>query len=430
MTQTTEHGPAFPQTPVPVQGGRRAALATCLVRGATAAGLGLGALTVLVMVVWISSPYPDSGPHGALRVAASLWLLAHGTELVRSDTLYGAVAPIGLTPLLLVLVPAVLLHRASRDPLIPDPDGRRPRPSTYGAICAVTAGYLLVGVVATAYAAGGAIAPDPFSAVGHLLLVAPVAAAAGAWTANGRPWGPPPRRLPDAVRIRLARAALPGGRAGAAVRTAAAGSAVLVGGGALLVAVSLVWHADATQDSFLHLSDVWSGRLAVLLLGVVLVPNAAVWAASYGLGPGFAVGTEATATPLALYGDPALPPFPLVAVVPGEGPGTWLNWSAMVVPVAAGLAVGWFGAERRGAGGPGITGGSVRRRDTVLDTLLGAVLCAVAAAMLAAAAGGPLGAGRLAEFGPVWWLTGAAALMWTAGIGVPLALGLRLWREW
>ncbi|MEU3598270.1 DUF6350 family protein [Streptomyces sp. NPDC006798] len=431
MTQTTDHGPAFSQIPVQVQGGRRAALAGCLLRGATAAGLGLGVLTVLVLVVWISSPYPDSGPHGALRVAASLWLLAHGTELVRSDSLYGAVAPVGITPLLLVLLPAVLVHRATRDPLVPDPEGRRPRPSARGAVVAVTLGYLLVGLAATAYAAGGAIAPDPLSAVGHLLLLVPAAATAGAWTANGRPYGPPPGRLPDALRIGLARAALPGSRAGAAVRTATAATAVLLGGGALLVAVSLVWHADATQDSFLHLSAVWSGRLAVLLLGIVLVPNAAVWAASYGLGPGFAVGTEATATPLALYGDPALPPFPLVAVVPGEGPGTWLNWSAVVVPVAAGLAAGWFAAAPRG--GParlaGGEGSSVRRRDTALDALLGAVLCGVAAALLAAASGGPLGTHRLADFGPVWWLTGAAALVWTAVLGVPVALVLRIWRE-
>jgi hypothetical protein len=48
--------------------------------------------------------------------------------------------------------------------------------------------------------------------------------------------------------------------------------------------------------------------------------------------------------------------------------------------------------------------------------------------LMAAAAGGPMGTGRLAAFGPVWWLTGPAALAWTAGIGVPGALGVRAWR--
>jgi len=62
---------------------RSPGLAAALLGGALAAGLGLAALTVLVVLLWISSPYPDSGPGGALHIAAALWLLAHGAELVR-----------------------------------------------------------------------------------------------------------------------------------------------------------------------------------------------------------------------------------------------------------------------------------------------------------------------------------------------------------
>ncbi|MFI1398911.1 DUF6350 family protein [Streptomyces sp. NPDC020681] len=413
MTQTTDHSLAMQQAPVLVQGGRRRALAACLVRGATAAGLGLGALAVLVMVLWISSPYPDSGPSGALHVAAGLWLLAHGTELVRADTLSGQPAPVGMVPLLLVALPGWLAHRAARDGLLPD-EGR-PRPSPRGALWAVTVGYLLVGAAAAVYAASGPLAPVPPSALLHLPLVTVVAAATGVWTAIGRPTGPLPGWLPERVRVQLART-----RIAVALRSAGAGALVLLGGGALLVAASLVWHADATQDSFLHLSSVWSGRLAVLLLGLALVPNAAVWGAAYGLGPGFAIGTGATATPLALVGDPAMPRFPLLAAIPAEGPGTLWNWAAVAVPVGAGLVIGWFTAGR----------GSVRygKRETALTALLGAVGCALLAAMLAAAAGGAMGTGRLAEFGPAWWLTGAAALVWSAGVGVPVALGVRAWR--
>ncbi|MCX3058340.1 cell division protein PerM, partial [Streptomyces beihaiensis] len=83
--------------------------------GAVAAGLGLGACAVLVTVLWISSPYPDSGPGGALHVAAALWLLAHGAGLVRTDTLSGVPAPMAVVPLLLVAAPVWLLHRAARD---------------------------------------------------------------------------------------------------------------------------------------------------------------------------------------------------------------------------------------------------------------------------------------------------------------------------
>ncbi|MFD0394538.1 DUF6350 family protein [Streptomyces nogalater] len=95
---------------------RSPGLAASLLGGAVAAGLGLGVMAVLVMVLWVSSPYPDSGPAGALHVTAALWLLAHGVELVRTDTLSGAPMPVGVTPLLLLALPVWLLYRAARRP--------------------------------------------------------------------------------------------------------------------------------------------------------------------------------------------------------------------------------------------------------------------------------------------------------------------------
>ncbi|MDJ0383374.1 DUF6350 family protein, partial [Streptomyces sp. G-G2] len=112
MTQVTERGTSLPTAPR--SGGRRRspAAAACVLSGAVAAGLGLGCVAVLVIVLWISSPYPDSGPGGALHVAAGLWLLAHGTELIRYDTLSGVPAPVGVTPLLLLGLPILLMRRA------------------------------------------------------------------------------------------------------------------------------------------------------------------------------------------------------------------------------------------------------------------------------------------------------------------------------
>jgi hypothetical protein len=416
----TDHTPSVPQTPVPVQGGPVPALAASFVRGATAAGLGLGGLALVVMVLWISSPYPDSGPDGALHLVAGLWLMAHGTEFVRAGTLSGAPAPVGVVPLLFVALPAWLVHRAARDAL--ELGEGRLRPSAPGALCAVTAGYLLVGMAAAVYTAGGPLAPDPVSALFHVPLVTALAAAAGVWTGSGSPREPLPAWLPGRLRVALSRTG-----AGVALRSAAAGAMALLGGGALLVAVSLVWHSDATQDSFLRLAEPWSGRLAVLLLGFALVPNAAVWGAAYGLGPGFALGTGATATPLALAGDPALPHFPLLAAVPGEGRGMPLHWAAVAVPVVAGVVIAWF-TVRAAAPRHGARETAWGVRGTALTALLGAVGCGGLTALMAAAAGGPMGTGRLAAFGPVWWLTGLAALAWTAGIGVPGALGVRAWR--
>ncbi|MHC5907873.1 hypothetical protein ACVNF4_28875, partial [Streptomyces sp. S6] len=57
---------------------------------------------------------------------------------------------------------------------------------------------------------------------------------------------------------------------------------------------------------------------------------------------------------------------------------------------------------------------------------------AVIMSVAAGVAGGPLGTGTLARFGPVWWQTGCAALAWGLVVSVPVALAVRAWscREW
>ncbi|MGY5051760.1 cell division protein PerM [Streptomyces sp. 900105755] len=406
---------------------RSPGLGASLAAGALAAGLGLGSFAVLAIALWVSSPYPDSGPGGALHVAAALWLLAHGVELVRTDTLSGVPAPVGVTPLLLLLVPALLLQRAARyavdAPDGDDPDAPPPvRART--AWAGVVAGYLGVGGCATLYASGGALRPQwAWVAVAAPLLAA-CAAGAGVWTAYGRPREPLLRLvslLPGAVRRRLL------GRDtrvrwGTALRASLAGTAVFLGGGTLLLAVSLVGHGDTARASFLQLTEGWTGRFAVLFLCVSLIPNAAVWSASYAVGPGFVLGAGHHVTALASDPAPLLPPFPLLAAVPQHGPGTWVHWVAGAVPVVAGVTVAWFvaarAAERRW---------SAKRTAGVaaLAALLGALLLAA----LAELAGGPLGVAALASFGPVWWQTGAATGGWLLAVSLPAALTLRAWRR-
>ncbi|MDV9193759.1 DUF6350 family protein, partial [Streptomyces sp. SR27] len=173
MTHVTEH-------PL-VRGGRSTALATACVRGGVAAGLGLGALAVLVIAAWISSPYPDGGAGGALHLAAGLWLLAHGVDLIRTDTLSGLPAPLGIVPLLLVVLPVWLVHRAARDTL-DGGDDDRPRPSAGGAVASVAGGYLLVAAVVVVYSESGPLPADLVSAGLWLPAVVTAAAGAGVWT--------------------------------------------------------------------------------------------------------------------------------------------------------------------------------------------------------------------------------------------------------
>lgn len=422
--------------------GRSPGIVSGMLGGAVAAGLGLGSFAVLVTMLWISSPYPDSGPGGALHVAAALWLLAHGAELVRADTLSGAAAPVGLTPLLLLAVPLFLLHRAARDAVDRAAEGHTPS-SARTAWAGVVLGYVAVGAAAALYATGGDLRPSWPWAVGCVPLVAVVAAGAGVWTAYGRPHEPflgllvrLPRRLRRPLMPPVAR-----DRYGEAVRGAAAGTAVLVGGGSLLVAASLLGHTSAAVAAFGQLTEGWSGRFAVFLLCLALVPNAAIWGAAYALGPGFLLGVGHTTGPLASAPGPLLPPFPLLSAVPATGPGTPLTWATAAIPVAAGLTLGWFMATAavhppaplpdpatapHPANDYAPPPWSARR--TLAFTFLAALLCAAALALLGALSGGPLGASALARFGPVWWQTGTATLAWTALLGLPTALVVRGWR--
>ncbi|MFJ8106924.1 DUF6350 family protein [Streptomyces sp. NPDC096132] len=450
---------------------RSPGLVAAALGGALAAGLGLGAFAALVMMLWISSPYPDSGPSGALHVAAALWLLAHGAELVRTETLSGVPAPVGVTPLLLLVLPVWLVHRAARD-AVDDGGGEEAREGVGEAVgvlggaagsvlvgartawVGVVGGYLAVAVGVASYAAGGVLRPSWFWTVVCVPAVAVVAAGTGVWSAYGRPREPFERVLPGWVgrvvfgggRERLtgldATSGVkgvggPGGgesreeRAGVRLRAAGAGAAVLVGGGGLLVAVSSVWHVGAARGAFLQLTEGWSGRFAVLLLCVALVPNAAVWGAAYALGPGYVLGVGHVVTPLGADPAPLLPPFPLLAAVPEAGVGTVWNWAAGVVPMAAGVVVGVF----VGGAGAGSSGGVAEapvdawsRWRTVGGVVGAGVGCGGLVGVLAALAGGPLGVGVMARFGPVWWQVGGAVVVWVVAVGVPVGLWVRRWR--
>ncbi|MEU9224676.1 DUF6350 family protein [Streptomyces massasporeus] len=426
-----------------------------LTGGALAAGLGLASFAMLVMLLWILSPYPDSGPGGAMHVAAALWLLAHGAELVRTDTLSGVPAPLGLPPLLLLALPVWLLHRAARDATDgggededddyesdyeSDDEGglavaaSRPLVSPRTAWTGVVLGYLAVAVPAALYAAGGVLRPSWVWTGVCVPLVAVVAAGAGVWSAYGRP-GRPLRRLLGVLPAGVRPLVLgPDGRPGVAARASAAGVAVLLGGGALLVVGSLAWHGAATQASLLRLTEGWSGRFAVLLLCVALLPNAAVWGAAYALGPGFALGAGHAVGPLASAPAPFLPPFPLLAAVPEAGQGAPVHWAAGAVPVVAAVVVGWtvatgaVSAERGGTGPGGTRAADWSTGRTVCAAAVSSVLCAAVLAGLAGLSGGPLGAGVLSQLGPVWWQAAAATLAWLVLLAIPTAVALRAWR--
>lgn len=424
-----------------------------LYSGALAAGLGLGATVVLVLLLWATSPYADSTLDEALHLAADLWLLAHGVELLRTQTTDGVPAPLGVPPILLTAVPAYLLWRAGAsagDPLErrvpPVPlarltaavrghaaGGRHPGvgvlsadPSRVGyAVAWLSTGYLLMGGVTALIAATGSLRLGSASSLLSLPLLTVCCTTAGVLRATRRPRGRGGRRRATARSTAVPQPS----RSVAVLRAVRLGTLALCGAGALLTLGSLAVHAGAARHALTQLTDDVSGWVGLLLLSVALLPNAVVWAVAYGLGPGFTLHAGSLAAPLAAAAadvPPALP-LPLLAAVPagpagGDGPVTLV--AVALVPLAGGLAVAWS-VGRSADLAEGMAG-------TAVTALLAALGCGAATALLAAFAGGPLGTGNLAHVGPSWWLTGVAALVWTALLGVPGALAVhrvRLYRS-
>ncbi|WP_244236383.1 DUF6350 family protein, partial [Micromonospora inaquosa] len=323
---------------------------------------------------------------GTLRTALAGWLLGHGVPLHTES------GPLGLAPLALTVLALWRLTRAgvhvSR--AIGARDTRSPRRALLAA-AAVGIAYALLGVLAAVLVGTGGPDVSLIRAGATFAVVGTLAALVGAVriTAVTRllvAWLPGPVR--DGVRTGLvAGLLLLGAGAGAA------GLAVATGGG------------DAADMIGAYRTGV-AGQAGITLVSVAYAPNAAVWSASYLLGPGFAVGTD-TAVRTSEVSVGALPAVPLLAGLP-RGPVDGFGALLLAVPVLAGMVAGWLLA-RRVARLAAPERAAQRWAELLAPAALAGPVAGVVLGAAAAVSGGPLGAGRLAQVGPVGWQVGAVA---------------------
>jgi hypothetical protein len=172
----------------------------------------------------------------------------------------------------------------------------------------------------------------------------------------------------------------------------------LLAGGALLAATSLAAHHDAALAMMRGLDTGVLGGLLLLLAGLLYVPTAVVWSASYAAGPGFALGS---ATSVAPWGTElgAAPAFPLLAALPG-GDGSGAAVVVLALPVTAGILAGLL--VDRADGRQRVSELATWRRAGAVGLGAGAV-AGLGFAVLTAAASGAAGPGRLGQTGPPWW---------------------------
>jgi len=313
------------------------------------------------------------------RVTALGWLVAHRVPMrvaVSVDELGAQTATLVLVPLVALALVVLALAAAGRWA------ARSAAVTTWA-----EAARALVALAVT-YAALAAAVAALASTPAVEALPAPAAAAGGLLALFGAGAGIATAPVLRADLLRRTPVALP-----PMLRAATAGMAVLVGGGAMLLAGSLMAHwsdVDAVRQA---LAPSGGAALALSVLGACLVPNAALWAAAYAVGPGFAVGAGTSVAPGGVALD-QLPAFPLLAALPDVGPAPATSLLALAVPIAAGVVVGLVLVRRLVALGP-----TRPERAAALAASAGAA-SGIWLGLLTALSGGSLGAQRLAVIGP------------------------------
>lgn len=279
-------------------------------------------------------------------------------------------------------------------------------PALITAICAARAGRRAAGTVSPIAAwIGGMVATGLASAV-VLQMGTSAAASPVAWQAVVLPVV-----LVAVVSIVGVRSARPGVRPlPAGIIAGLAATALLLAAAAVAVAVLLFVRFADVVGLYESLAAGPAGGFALTVAQILALPTVVVWAASWLLGPGFALGAGSTTGPFAAQLGP-LPALPILGAVPADPP----SWAAavLVVPVLAGVAAGVL-VRRAGGRTPAVPLG-----------LLAGIVAGLCMGALAAAVSGAAGPGRFAHVGPDALLVAGAA---AALIGVPAMLGAAVTR--
>ncbi len=342
-----------------------------------------GTLTVCLAVGVTGWFLTDAGVHGAprdgLRTGALAWLMAHGSG-VRIDGVLVSVMPLGIT-MTCAWVTWRTAYRLGDSVSGHGPDAERiadgERDWTVpSATLIFTVGYAATALVVGNLASTKETAPDLVRVTIWAVLLCGVFGAAAIAAGSGRAsvWG---AWLPTSV---LA--------AGAAFRS------VLMTWAWVCLAFflgALLLDLGTAANLVSQLGTDGPATAILVLVSVLLVPNAMIFTGSYLLGPGFAVGVLTVVSPAEVTVG-ALPTFPMLAALPDSGPTpTWTAWLVAVPPLVA--AAGVARAQRRRP--------TLRYEEGALHGCAGGMLTGAVFGMLALLAGGAVGPGRMTEVGPL-----------------------------
>ena len=367
------------------------------VSGGSAALMSMMTIALPALLAWVASSESTVDWTRALSVGSSAWLLAHGAQLSSGP------ATISLMPMLLTAITLVVATIAARR-IVRQLDAGRPRRfKRWGGLrrdvadagIAFVSSYAAVGLVVALATSGQPLRASVWgSVVGTAVVGAVSMLVALALEFRGEIGSV----APDLTGALEARVSILVRRA---IRPGLWGALAIFGAGLALALVVVVVHLDRIGRLYDTLGADPVG-ISVLSLGQVMVlPNVALWAASWMAGPGFGFG-EGSAITWSHSSPGLLPLIPGLGALPDPGPLPAGLWLTVLVPVAAGGLVGWRALREVAR----LSAWQVKARTA-------ASACVVAALVLTAAsalAGGSLGAVRLGWVGAPSLLFGAAVL--------------------
>ncbi|OII12577.1 DUF6350 family protein [Curtobacterium sp. MCBA15_008] len=190
---------------------------------------------------------------------------------------------------------------------------------------------------------------------------------------------------------------------------------------AAVVAVAGVVVALLLFTSFAEVISLYERSHAGIVGGIALtvgqlafLPDFVGWATSWLVGPGFAIGTGSSVSPIGTILGP-IPGLPVFGALPASGHTFGLVW--VLVPVVAGFAAGGLLRPRLVA--------ALGRANSALHRALGGVAAGLVAGVLtglvAWLTSGSFGPGRLADVGPHALVVGAFAAL---EVGLPAVVAL------
>ncbi|MGN6408550.1 MAG: cell division protein PerM, partial [Curtobacterium sp.] len=379
-------------------------------------GVGIGIALVPLTLLWGFEYGLQVDWDVFWKATGSVWLVGHGVDvsfllgpaLAKSSGVSGATDPIHVTLAALgfALVTAWLAGRAGRR--FAETDHR-----TTGLLVG-TGVVAVLGLLVALSSRSAATVPTTWQAVVLPALWFGIPALVTSEVCRrrrGLPADPVTQRALDQLdRVPAAWRAI----AAFGLRAGTAATAAVVAVAGVLVAL-LLFASFAEVISLYERSHAGVvGGIALTVGQLAFLPDFVGWATSWLVGPGFAIGTGSSVSPIGTTLGP-IPGLPVFGALPASGHAFGLVW--VLVPVVAGFAAGGLLRPRlvRALGAA----------DSALHRALGGVATGIVAGVLtgfvAWLSAGSFGPGRLADVGPHALLVGVFAAL---EVGVPAVVAL------